>query len=245
MSHQIVLIYTESSGFAAHLTKLCARGPASRAGFPLQIASPGEIFLTRKAAIVLSAAAALASLSLAAQAPEKPLTVETIFAHGPLIGEPPDQLTWSPDGKHLTYLDGGELMDVDPATGKTHVLVSAAKMENLNGSNGSEKERDHRQRYNLASYVWAPDSTHILFDSNGRLWLYDLRNGTGIELGFSGLLSGDDPKFSPDGWTVSFIKDHGLAVIALREPGTPTMPLTPASNPSSSDGQVLLNGEVD
>ena len=188
---------------------------------------------------------ALAGLSLAAQAPEKPLTIDAIFAHGPLIGVPPGQLTWSPDGKHLTYLDGGELMDVDPATGKTHVLVSAAKMENLNGSNGSEQDRDHRQRYNLASYVWAPDSTHILFDSNGRLWLYDLRNGIGVELGFSGLLSGDDPKFSPDNASISFIKDHGLAVIPLREPGTPTVPLAPAPNPSSADGQVLLNGEVD
>ena len=28
--------------------------------------------------------------------------------------------------------------------------------------------------------MWAPDSTHLLFDSNGRLWLYDLRNGTGV-----------------------------------------------------------------
>jgi dipeptidyl-peptidase-4 len=203
--------------------------------------------LPRKSAFLFSAAAMLASgaLSLAAQAPEKPLTIDAIFAHGPLIGEPPDQLTWSPDGKHLTYLDGGELMDVDPASGKTHVLVSAAKMENLNGSNGSEKDRDHRQRYNLASYVWAPDSTHILFDSNGRMWLYDLRNGVGVEMGFSGLLSGDDPKFSPDGWSISFIKDHGLAVIPLREPGTPTIPLAPPPNLSSSDGQVLLNGEVD
>ncbi|MGB8032149.1 MAG: alpha/beta fold hydrolase [Terracidiphilus sp.] len=203
--------------------------------------------MTRKAAILFSAAAAfaLATLSIAAQAPEKPLTVDAIFAHGPLTGEPPDQLSWSPDGKHLTYLDGGELMDVDPATGKTHVLVSAAKMENLNGSNSSERDRDHRERYNQASYIWAPDSTHILFDSNGRLWLYDLRNGVGVEIGFSGILSGDDPKFSPDGWFISFIKDHGLAVIPLREPGTPTIPLAPAPNPASVDGQHFLNGEVD
>ncbi len=201
----------------------------------------------RKAAILFAAAAALpiAAPSLAAQASEKTLTVDAIFAHGPLIGEPPDQLTWSPDGKHLTYLDGGELMDVDPATGKTHVLVSAAKMENLNGKSDSEKDRDHRQRYNLASYIWSPDCTHILFDSNGRLWLYDLRNGVGVEVGFSGLLSGDDPKFSPDGWSISLIKDHGLAVIPIRELGTPTLPLAPAPNPSSVDGQHLLNGEVD
>ncbi len=203
--------------------------------------------MTRKSVFLFPAVAvfALVGVSLAAQAPEKQLSVDAIFAHGPLTGMPPDQLTWSPDGKHLTYLDGGELMDVDPATGKTHVLVSAAKMENLNSSNGSERDRDHRQRYNLASYIWAPDSTHILFDSNGRLWLYDLRNGVGVEMGFSGLLSGDDPKFSPDNSSISFIKDHGLAVIPLREPGTPTIPIAPAPNPSSVDGQIFLNGEVD
>ncbi|HEY1805576.1 MAG TPA: alpha/beta fold hydrolase [Terracidiphilus sp.] len=200
----------------------------------------------RKAALLFSAAAifALAAPRSRAQTPEKPLTIDAIFAHGPIAGVPPDELTWSPDGKHLTYLDGGELMDVDPATGKTHVLVSAAKMENLNGSNGSEKDRDHRERYGLASYNWASDSTHLLFDSNGRLWLYDLRNGAGVEIGFSGLLSGDDPKFSPDGLSISFIKDHGLAVISLREFGTPTVPIAPAPS-TSADGKEILNGEVD
>ena len=96
-----------------------------------------------------------------------------------LIGAPPDQLTWSPDGKHLTYLDGGELMDLDPATGKAHVLVSAAKMAALTRVDDTEQDRDHRERYKMASYMWAPDSKHLLFDSGGRLWLYDLRNGTG------------------------------------------------------------------
>ena len=33
----------------------------------------------------------------------RPLTVEAIFAHGPLIGHPPDGLTWSPDGKQIAY----------------------------------------------------------------------------------------------------------------------------------------------
>src|SRR5579862_2567838 len=95
----------------------------------------------------------LANGPVTAQAPAKPLTVETIFAHGPLIGAPPDQLTWSPDGKHLTYLDGRQLIDVDPATGRTHVLVSAAKLAPLQSAKGSERDRDHRERYNMASYL--------------------------------------------------------------------------------------------
>ncbi len=203
--------------------------------------------MTRKAVFLFPAATALAlaAISLAAQAPEKPLTVEAIFAHGPLIGELPDQLTWSPDGKHLTYLDGGQLMDVDPATGKAHVLVSAAKMAPLDERGMSERDSDHRERYNMASYLWAPTSKHLLFDSNGRLWLYDLQSGIGVQIGFTGSASGDDPKFSPDGSSVSFIRDHGLEVIRLQEPGAPTQALAPAPNPSAVSGQVMLNGEVD
>jgi dipeptidyl-peptidase-4 len=98
-------------------------------------------------------ALSLASFSLAAQAPAKPLTVETIFAHGPLVGTPPSGLTWSPDGKHLTYLDGGELVDVNTASGKPQVLVSRAKLAALSGANATETDLDHRDRYNMANYV--------------------------------------------------------------------------------------------
>ena len=63
-----------------------------------------------------------ATCIVAAQAPARKLSVEDIYAHGPLIGTPPRGITWSPDGKHLTYLDGGELIDLAPGSGKPHVL---------------------------------------------------------------------------------------------------------------------------
>ncbi len=178
---------------------------------------------------------------LGAQATKKPLTVEAIFAHGPLIGEPPqkEDLVWSPDGKHLTYLDSGELIDLDPATGKSHVLVSRAKMATLSKTADTEQDRDHRSRYHMASVLWSPDLRDLLFDSDGRLWLYDQQVGAGVLIGSSQMGSGDDPKFSPNGEMVSFIRDHGLAVVRLREPGSPTAVLAPAPNPST------LNGEVD
>ena len=203
--------------------------------------------MTRTSFLLLPAAAllGLAAAPACAQPPEKPLSVQAIFAHGPLIGNPPDELTWSPDGKHLTYLEGGQLMEVDSATGRTHVLVSAAKMSPLDESNISERDRAHRARYNMADYFWSPDSTHLLFDSDGRLWLYDLHNGTGVQIGFTGLSSGDDPKFSPDGCCVSFIREHGLAVIRLHEGGTPMTFLAPSPAPDTANGQVFLNGQVD
>jgi dipeptidyl-peptidase 4 len=207
---------------------------------------PEEFYLTRATAVALTAVVvrALIACAVAAQAAAnssapKRLTVEAIFGQESLLGEPPESIAWSPDGKHLSYLDGEQLIDFDPATGRSHVLVSRAKLASISGANESEVDRDHRQRYNLAGYQWAPDSTHLLFDSNGRLWMYDLRNGTGVQVGYTSAGSGDDPKFSPNGEALAFVRDHGLAVVRLRDSGTPINMVATAPNNST------LNGEVD
>ena len=191
------------------------------------------------AAFPLSVLFAL-SLALAAQTPQKPLSVDAIFAHGPLIGTPPASLTWSPDGKHLTYIDGGELVDLDPTTAKSHVLVSRAKLASISGSaSASETDRDHRDRYKMSSYIWANDAQHLLFDSSGRLWIYDLHNGNGVEIGYTGAASGDDTKFSPSGEFISYVRDHGISIIRLKDPGTPSVIV------AAPPDQFTLNGEVD
>ena len=199
--------------------------------------------MTRSAALLVSAllvsALGATAHSLSAQPGAKRLTVEDIYAHGPLIGQPPEGLTWSPDGKQLTYLDGGELIELDLATAQSHVLVSRSKLASLTGAAGSETDRDHRERYKMASYLWAPDSKHLLFDSSGRLWLYDLGTGTGIQVGFTGTASGDNPQFSPNGEMVSFIRDHGLSILHLKNGGSDAVPIAPRPN------QNTLNGEVD
>jgi dipeptidyl-peptidase-4 len=197
--------------------------------------------LQRAAALSLSNLLALSFsiLPIAAQAPVKPLTVEAIFAHGPLIGNLPEDLSWSPDSQHLSYMDGGELIDLDPGSGKPHVLVSRAKMASLNENRATERDRDHRARYGEPGYQWAPDSKHLLFDSNGRLWMYDLGNGTGLQIGYTGEGSGDDPKFAPNGESISFVRNHSLAVLHLRDPGTPTTVVAQSPN------ETILNGEVD
>lgn len=197
----------------------------------------------RHSAAFFSALFVFFTLPLSAQSPAKPLTVEKIYANGPLIGTPPSDLTWSPDGKHLTYEDSGSLVDLAPDQklegGKTHVLVSRAKLSAISGGSDTEKDRDHRDRYKMPGYVWSPDSNHLLFDANGQLWLYDLHNGTGIGVGRSGSASGDNPKFSPNGEYISFLRDGSLCVIHLKEPGTPI------TVPAPSPKDTILNGKVD
>lgn len=197
--------------------------------------------MTRTNVLLLFGLAAIpfASLSLTGQMPAKPLTVEAIYAHGALIGTPPDEIRWSPDAKHLTYMENDELMDLDPATGQARVLVSRAKLATFTAGPDTGQDRDHRDRYDMASYLWSPDTARLLFDAKGRLWLYDLRKGASVEAGSAGAASGNDPKFSPDGKSISFVREHGLAVVRLDQPGMPMTMVAPAPNPAT------LNGEVD
>ncbi len=181
----------------------------------------------------------LACLPLSAQSPAKPLAVDAIYGHGPMIGHPPSELTWSPDSKHLTYLEEGELMEIALSTGKPQVLVSHAQMAALAGGSDTEKDRDHRERYKMASYLWSPDARRLLFDVDGKLWLWDVEKKLGEQVGFTGAASGDDPKFSPDGRQISFIHNHGLAVLQLGQPGVKAVDVAPAPN------DTTLRGEVD
>ena len=154
-------------------------------------------------------------------APSKPLTIETMYQPGGLTGRGPETLEWSPDGTRLTFVqrdekgEKGELWYVDAATGEKKVLVSAAKLASLdpdlNKAVKNEREKERRTRYRVAAYLWAPDSKHFIFDSQGQLWLYDLGSETAVQFTSASDPSGD-PKFSPDGGHVAYVRKHNLYV---------------------------------
>jgi dipeptidyl-peptidase 4 len=203
-----------------------------RWGLPIQ-------FISTAVVVAIFVAMPFPASSQNAATPRK-LTVREINQEGGLTGKPPESIAWAPDGERITYFsEDGDLMQVDADTAKTTVLVGRSKLATLNSANSTEKDKDHRSRYNMAGYVWAPDSKHLLFDSNGQLWFYDLHNGTGVDVAFTGSASGDDPKFSPDGKDLSFVRDHNLYVCHLRVPGTPTVSLSNNKDPN------YLSGEVD
>ncbi len=191
-------------------------------------------FRTVSLCIVISAAAS----ALGAQQ-TKPLTIQAIFTDPGFTADAPKGMEWAPDGTRMTYLNGnGDLMAADGGTGETSVLVAKEKIGSMHSKAASEQDIDHRSRYNEASYLWAPDSKHLLFDSNGALFLYSLKDGVGVAVAETGTASGDDPKFAPDGSAVTYIHNHDLYLRRL--PYTQqTMRLT------KSEGAATLNGEVD
>ncbi len=193
-------------------------------------------------------------------APVKPLTIESIFAEGGLIGRGPENIKWSPDRSKLSYVqrddtgEHGELWFIDAATGEKKVLVSEAKLAQLAppaSATRDEREKERIARYHVAAYLWAPDSRHLIFDSHGQLWYYSLDNGAGIQL-TSAPDPSEDPKFSPDGKHIAYLRKHTLYVRPVSG-NQEERPLLQPEKEKNKDKEKdynkseddILNGEVD
>jgi len=155
----------------------------------------------------------------------KQLTIEQIFAEGGITGRAPETIKWSPDGTKVSFVqrddagEHGELWYADAVTGEKKILVSEAKLSQLAPPTSKihdEREKERVMRYHVAAYTWSPDSKHLLFDSQGQLWYYSLDTGTAVQLTSSPDASGD-PKFSPDGKRLAYVRKHNLYVHPVSE----------------------------
>jgi dipeptidyl-peptidase 4 len=187
----------------------------------------------------------LAPLWAQSPSPVKPLTIEAIFAPGGLTGRGPENMEWSPDGTKFSYVqrddegEHGELWYVDAATGEKKILASAEKLASLAPDPGKvkdERERERLTRYHVAAYLWAPDSKHLIFDSHGQLWFFDLATGTAVQF-TSAPDPSVDPKFSPDGKHVSYVRKHNLYVRPASGEGEKQL--------TRDSREDLFNGDID
>ncbi len=198
---------------------------------------------------LLAVIALLIPLVSAQNAPEsaqkKPLTIEAIFAEGGITGRGPENLKWSPDNTRFSFIqrddtgEHGELWYVDASTGEKKILVSEVKLSALSpplSKIKDEREKERVTRYHVAAYLWSPDSKHLLFDSQGQLWLYTIENGTAVQF-TSDAEPSVDPKFSPDGSHLAYVRKHNLYLRPISGRGEKQLT-------HDKDGN-LLNGEVD
>ncbi|PYX95656.1 MAG: dipeptidyl-peptidase IV [Acidobacteria bacterium] len=173
--------------------------------------------------LMLARGAAQSTAAQSQSAARKPFTIEAIFAEGGLTGRVPENVKWSPDGSKVSFVqrddagEHGQLWYADAATGEKKVLVSEAKLALLSpplSKVKDEREKERLARYHVAAYVWSPDSKQLLFDSQGQLWLYNVENGTAVQF-TSAPEASQDPKFSPDGSHLAYVRKHNLYVRPL------------------------------
>jgi len=186
----------------------------------------------------------------------KTLTIEAIFAEGSITGRPPETIQWMPDYTKFSFIqrddsgEHGDLWSVDAATGAKRLIVNENKLATLApplAKIKDEREIERITRYHVDPYHWAPDSQHLLFVPHGQLWLYSLDTGTAVQISSSSDPS-SDPKFSPDGSHLAYVRKHNLYVRPVS--GDIEKQLTRDKDDKEKDREKekdgnQLNGEVD
>jgi dipeptidyl-peptidase 4 len=130
----------------------------------------------------------------------------------------------SPDGKSVLFLRAQarvpqqSLYSFDVETGKCRELLTAEQV--LQGAaehlSDEEKARRERQRISVGGFTdfqISDDSAQILVSLSGKLYTVNRAGGKihQLDTGADPI----DPKFSPDGKSVSFVRDHDLYVLEL------------------------------
>jgi dipeptidyl-peptidase 4 len=166
--------------------------------------------------------------SSAAQQPAgsgKALTVERIYSQPSLSGRLTRGLAWTPDGKQLSYFETRgsgkeaktELWVMEARSGERRLLVAAEKLESiLPVETRRPTQATGLGRRAPSQYQWAADGAGILFQGPTALVWLDVKSQTERTL-VSGKATLADPKISPDGRNVSFVRDHNLWLVNLAD----------------------------
>jgi dipeptidyl-peptidase-4 len=155
----------------------------------------------------------------------KRLTIERIYSQPSLSGRMTRGLTWTPDGKQLSYFETKgssketktELWVMDAANGERRLLVASDKLESILPPESSKPtQATGLGRRAPSQYQWTPDGSGILFQGGTALAWLDLKS-QGTRTLVSGAANIADPKISPDGRSVSFIRDHNVWLVNLAD----------------------------
>ncbi|MEN3277687.1 MAG: dipeptidyl-peptidase 4 [Massilia sp.] len=187
----------------------------------------------------------LAALAAAPASAER-LTLDRIHGEPSLAGPGVKNVRVSPDGERVTFLRGRtdnqfqqDLWEYNMKDKTTRRLVDSKKLvpnENLSLEEKARRERARTASLSgILSYNWSPDGKQLLVPIAGDLYLVDAANPDAARKVASGNVL--DPKISPKGRYVSFVRDQNLVVIDLK---------TGAERQLTADGKgTVHNGEAE
>ncbi|RVT40264.1 S9 family peptidase [Sphingobium algorifonticola] len=157
------------------------------------------------------------------------LTAERVFADPDLSGPTARGVTFSPDGRSVTYLQpkatDQTALDlwIVPTDGRgaPRMIVDSAALEAKVGPiSEAERARRERQRiftHGVVEYRWNDQGTQLLVPVAGELYVADPRTGT-VErrVARNGDVDATDSRFSPKGEYISFVRSGTVFVTSAR-----------------------------
>ena len=187
----------------------------------------------------------LAALAAAPASAER-LTLDRIHGETSLAGPGVRSLRVSPDGERVTFLRGSadnqyqlDLWEYNTKSKATRRLIDSKRLVPTEELSLEEKARRERARTaglsGILNYFWSPDGKQLLVPIAGNLYLVDAAKPDAARKVASGNVT--DPKISPRGRYVSFVRDQNLVVIDLK---------TGAERALTTDGKgTIHNGEAE
>ena len=223
--------------FPAHLAQSKTPSTGERAGRLLRDR-------IAPAFLLFALAAALGTLPAGAKArPSKLLTVERIYSAPSLSGHLVQGIQWSPDGERISYLerDGSkvEMWTMEAAGGERKVLVNASVLQQALASGPTSTiQATGLGRVQADRYIWSPAGGALLFTGCTNLLYLDLKTMAPKSLAKTEAASCDeDPKFSPDGKWVSFVRESNLYVVGVASGEVKEL--------TTGGSEEILKGELD
>jgi len=182
------------------------------------------------------------------------LSLERVFASPSLEGPSPRALKLSPDGRWLTLLRNREedrerydLWGYDRQSGEWRMLVDSTALGS--GRELSEAEKMQRERLRIGNlsgivtYEWSADGQALLVPLDGDLFLARL-DGTTQRLTDTSAAE-LNPKLSPTGNYVSFVRDRRLWTGRLGEEPRPVTPEETSDLVSWGEAEFVAQEEMD
>jgi dipeptidyl-peptidase 4 len=191
--------------------------------------------------ILLVAVALGATIANARPGASKMLTVERIYSAPGLSGYLTEGIEWAPDSKRVSYFgrdhSGVALWTTDATTGQSKILVKADVLESAMPPEKTDLiQSTGLGRVPTQNYLWSPSGESLLLIGGSSLVLLDLNTMVPKTL-VSGAFDIDDPKFSPDGKWVSFVREWNLWVVNIATGDV--KPLT------TGGSEEILKGQLD
>ncbi len=158
---------------------------------------------------------------------KNPLPLKRLIESPDLEGSRPKNIKISPDGSHLTFLkpnkDDQKTLDLwtfDTKSGQAEPLVESqvllkGKQEVVSEEERARRERKRIQNNGIVEYQWSKQGNQILFPINGDLFLYQLEKKKVVQITNSKEYE-IDPRFSPKGHFVSFIRNYNVFIFDVR-----------------------------